>query len=372
MTMDLLRGVACLMILSYHLRFDRPIGLGQAAMEIFFVISGYLISRSLNFTMEKNGLPGIPIFAIRRIRRLMPAMAVFLAGAFCLNLSLSEISGLTFAFASFFSVIGGYNFFQVYYSPKVIGLGGIWSLSLEEQFYLTAVLFMVFFHAMGVRSALRLLGLAIALMLCGICFRLSAYLNWYRPGDNGHLPYLPPLRLWGFGLGACVAYMEAQPIVKSAIRKLNQKILIVLFISGVVIISLLIASVKIYTAATFLFQWAAIPLCAAGLVLISPLLDYHSQSWRPPTSRPFALIYNWSGSVISAIRLVGLASYSIYLWHCLVIAGFVRYNLHQQPYAWPLMASLSLSLGILSWELIEKRFYDFRISGKAPTAVTSQ
>jgi peptidoglycan/LPS O-acetylase OafA/YrhL len=356
--MDLIRGAACLMILLYHLRFDRPVGLGQAAMEIFFVISGYLIARSLSTALERHGLRGVAHFAVRRVRRLMPAMLVFLIGALCLNLTSSALSWPVFGTASFFSIIGGYNFYQVYYSPGVIGLGGIWSLSLEEQFYVAAVLSMLAARSIGLQPATRLGLLAVLLLGCGFYFRLSAYLGSYKPGDNGHLPYLPPLRMWGFGLGVSVAWIETQLKIKATIDRLGQWPIIGLAAVAIGSISALITSVLTYNATTFMFHWAAVPMCAALLVLIAPRLDFHGERWN--RALPASAAVHGFRAVISFLRIVGLASYSVYLWHCLAIAAFVRFDLHREKHAWVSMAALSIGLGLLSWKFVEKRFYDFR------------
>lgn len=301
---------------------------------------------------------GVGRFAVRRVKRLMPAMVVFLVGALCLNLTSPAMSWPVFGLASLYSIIGGYNFYQVYGSPSIIGLGGIWSLSLEEQFYACAVLVMVLARYIGLTANARLGVLALLLMGCGFYFRFSAYIGSYTPGDNGHLPYLPPLRMWGFGLGVGVAWLEVQPRIKTSINRLGQWPTIGLAAVSIGCASALIASVPTYSATTFMFQWAAVPVCAALMVLIAPQLDLHGEGWsRALSSTPATYGIRL---VISSLRIVGLASYSVYLWHCLTIAAFVRFDLHRENHAWAWMATLSIGLGLLSWTLVEKRFYDFR------------
>jgi peptidoglycan/LPS O-acetylase OafA/YrhL len=371
--MDIMRGAACAMILGYHLRFDRPIGLGQAAMEIFFVISGYLITRSLVRDVSNQGLSGIRSFAWRRTRRLLPAMIVFLIGALFLNLTREETSITTLVWASFSTILGGYNFHQVYLKPNIIGFGGIWSLSLEEQFYFTVALFTILARFLGLSPSRQLLIFAATLIVFGICFRIAAHTGWYTPGDNGHLPYLPPLRLWGFGLGALVAFFETRVPVRRAIESLRRPTVMMIFISSTVGITMLIASVSEYNARTFLLQWAGVPALTAILVCLTPRLDEIIQEWN--NLKPLSVKRGFS-ILIGGIRIVGLASYSIYLWHCLVIAGFVRFNIHHNTFASFYMLALSLILGLISWKFVEMRFYEFgdgrRMTFPIRQAVTSR
>jgi len=355
-TIDVIRGAACIMILLYHIYFSRIIGLGQSAMEVFFVISGYLISRSLNKSLNTNGLIGIKRFALRRIMRLQPAILVFTVATILLNLTINEISYTTLAFSSLFTVTGGYNFYQVYHQPKVIGLAGIWSLSLEEQFYLAAILFFITSRALGLRSASRLLTFSATLAICGLYFRIAAYLGHYNPGDDSHISYLPPLRLWAFGLGSFIAFLETQPSICSTNNKISRKALIITLISSIIGIASLIATVTEYTARTFMFQWAAVPILAAVIIWLNPGLDKLGAYFNRSTNN--VLLHGLS-FLITGIKIIGLASYSIYLWHALVIAFFSRYNINNLHFSKLYMTMLSISIGIISWQLIEKRFYNF-------------
>ena len=64
-------------------------------------------------------------------------------------------------------------------------------------------------------------------------------------------------------------------------------------------------------------------------------------------------------SFVGGCRMFGVASYSIYLWHCLVLAGFRQEDMFGTTEMWWLMAGLSVLTGILSWKYIELRFYSF-------------
>ena len=104
--LDLLRGLACGMVLVYHLNSWIPVGLGQAAMELFFVLSGYLIAKSLTKSVERGGWSGVGEFAVRRMRRLMPAMGGFIVGALLLNWWLNPVDPERLSWASVSSLLG--------------------------------------------------------------------------------------------------------------------------------------------------------------------------------------------------------------------------------------------------------------------------
>jgi peptidoglycan/LPS O-acetylase OafA/YrhL len=210
LTLDLMRGLACAMVLVYHLNRWVPKGLGQAAMELFFVLSGYLIAKSLVSSVERHGPRGVGRFTLRRMRRLMPGMVGFLIGALMLNLALTELSGSQFGWASFASLAGWYNFYSVhnFYEIEVIGYGGIWSLSLEEQFYVSSALFVLLLRALSKRPVVWLAVMAVLLLGVGLGFRWAAHAGVYVTESSMELSYLPWLRVWAFGLGVTVAWAE--------------------------------------------------------------------------------------------------------------------------------------------------------------------
>lgn len=343
--LDLYRGIACTMVVVYHLNGGRPIGLGQAAMELFFVLSGYLISRSLVRSVAERGYQGLREFAWRRICRLMPAMVGFLLGALLLNACGSAFSWSQFNVSAVAALTGWYNYLQAWREPVVLGFGGIWSLSLEEQFYLAAV---------GVILVLRLLTreprhwlaiLALGLLVGGAAFRIAAYLGAYQPPTGSYLSYLPPLRMWGFGFGVLLAAVE--PRGESS-RRLRPWAALAVVLGCVAAIWALIASVEEYSPRSFLLQWALIPAIGCVAIGVVPSVDPLLQEQRG------VLAWSWG-----ALRLVGLASYSIYLWHCLVVSAFVHFHLFGSRSAWWAMLGLSFASGLLSWYFIERRFYRF-------------
>ena len=345
------------MIVIYHLppRVSSPLGLGQAAMELFFVLSGYLISLSLVRSVKREGLAGIGTFALRRVRRLLPGMIGFLIGGFLLNVLFKAAGYPEILWASFAAVTGWYNFYQCYGMPVVIGFGGIWSLSLEEQFYLSSVVVVLLCRCFLQKSHQWLFLWAGLLLAAGFFFRLAAFLKMYD-GRSDYLSYLPPLRTWGFGLGVLVAALTDMNRERWA--RVSVRTAAGLVSACVAAMAGLIASVNTAGTATFMFQWAAVPVLGAVVILFGPQVDVLILAvgrWQR-AGPALGSVIQLSGA---SVRCLGKASYSVYLWHCLVIAAFVQLGWSGTDFGWLIMLTLSLICGVLSWRFIEQRFYSF-------------
>lgn len=354
--LDLLRGAACAMVLVYHLNSWVPVGLGQAAMELFFVLSGYLIAKSLVKSVEGGGWTGVKAFAVRRVRRLMPAMVGFVVGAVLLNLWLLDVDLSQLTWASVSSVLGWYNFYWLRVEPAVIGYGGIWSLSLEEQFYVTALLIVLALRRLSANPVVWLGVLAVLLLGWGLGWRIAAYTGVYQPPWVPYISYLPLLRFWGFGLGAAVAWLDrVHPAPESGTAA---GVMVKTFITiGIMI--WLIDSVAYYDANTFMLQWLLVPVGGAALIRWAPGIDRVIQAMIEAAQRWPAGLRRLFLNSLGFCRAFGIASYSIYLWHCLVLAGFRERGMFGTTEMWWLMFWLSVLTGMLSWKYIEQRFYAF-------------
>lgn len=355
--LDCVRGAACCAILVYHLNRSRPAGLGQAAMELFFVLSGYLIAKSLASAVERNGARGVWHFTMKRTRRLLPGMAAFIVGAVVLNLVLHSAAYRHLATASLASMTGWYNFLQCYLNPPVAGFGGVWSLSLEEQFYLSAVILVLLCRLCSKRKLNWLLFVGLSLSVVGFCFRLAAYCNLYQPESTSILAYLPPLRMWGFGLGALTAAIESSPRIRYAFSRWGVYTAIVSMIALV----LVIRTVQDYNARAFMFQWAAVPVFGALLILSAARMDRLLLQVQSRRSLEWVILV-----LVRPLSALGLASYSIYLWHCLIISAFELTGNFGSRRAWWLMASLSVVSGVVAWRYVECRFYSFSSPQQRP------
>jgi peptidoglycan/LPS O-acetylase OafA/YrhL len=163
-SLDGLRGVAILLVISRH-TFLEPIG-GGYGVDLFFVLSGYLITTLLLDERDDTGRIRLGAFYARRARRLLPALAAMLAVFLAVEIAVGRARDAFVEVAA-----GGFytaNIFQAWW-PHVIGRSGIgplWSLAQEEQFYLVAPMLLIAVVAWrGERAMARVLALLIAAVL---------------------------------------------------------------------------------------------------------------------------------------------------------------------------------------------------------------
>jgi peptidoglycan/LPS O-acetylase OafA/YrhL len=312
-----LRAWAIGLVVLYH--FDvGPLRGGFVGVDVFFVISGYLMTDIL----LREGTPSLGRFYARRARRVLPplaAMSVVLLVLGAALLSAMEFETLAVEVAT--SLMGVSNFlfreqsgyFDVASREK--WLLHSWSLSVEMQFYLAFPLL------------LRLIdrGRPWRLITLISVFSLVASLA-VSPVQPATAFFLLPTRAWEFLVGALVRTMPR--------TRVNARRLPVAEYIGLALI--LTSAITFSAEVSWPSGWAAIPVLGAALVL---------SEWNSPTAltaNPFA---QW----------LGTRSYSVYLWHwpVAVALGFVPLPAHL-PTKW-LGIALSLVLGALSYALVERR-----------------
>jgi peptidoglycan/LPS O-acetylase OafA/YrhL len=320
-----LRALAVLPILLFHLDPSWMPG-GFAGVDIFFVISGYLITGQI----LKAGTSRFSFlqFYGRRIRRLFPALAVTVAVTLAVSwrlLSPEDFKAL--AWSSIASLLGVANihfFLSVDYfndSSLLHPLLHVWSLSLEEQFYLVwpALLIVVMLRS---RKAL-ILGVTIAGILS---LAASAYFTRQAPYLTF---YMMPFRIFEFAIGAAVLLAAARPPQWKSM------------FYGLAGAALLIGSMIMFDSRT---PWPAtnalVPCAGTALLLIAG----HHGVWHTALS-------------IQPLRLLGRISYSVYLVHWPLIVLY-RTWIVVPPTTSELLGLLiaSILLGAALYILVE-RFY---------------
>ena len=299
---DGLRAVAIVPVVCFHVGLPGFTG-GFVGVDIFFVISGFLITRLLHQEACRSGTIDILGFYARRVRRLLPALLVVLsatlvAGAIFLTVvgeqqDLNRSAVATTAFASniyFWRTQTGY-----FAGPSdQLPLLHMWTLAVEEQFYIVWPLAMLAAVAVVRRFKLSLDNTLVGLLLAGSVVSLVGCLL-ITPIRPTAAFYLTPFRAWEFGIGGLIALM---PSLSGRFLRIAQ----VLSLAGAAAIA---ASVYYFNSETKFPGIAALlpTLGAAAIIFAAPLPCAVSQAL---SLRPLVTIGRWS--------------YSWYLWHWPMLA----------------------------------------------------
>jgi peptidoglycan/LPS O-acetylase OafA/YrhL len=320
---DGLRACAVVPVVLFHLGSGWLPG-GFLGVDVFFVISGFLITRILLREMEA-GTFSFAAFMTRRILRILPAMLTMIVATlsatwfFVFRPEQASIGRqavaalLSVANVYFWRTTGDYWGLQAEQSPLL----HTWSLSVEEQFYLVAPLCLWMLH----RAAPQRLRPAILAATIG---SLGLFLSSLSVGALTSTFYLLPTRLWELGAGCCLAaFLRSDDRQESSCPPWHG-------LAGLLGLGLIMTA---YVLASSL-NWMT-SLAVAGTVLVLAFGQTGAGHWlltRPP------LIW------------MGKASYSIYLWHWPVL---VFSKLEGRAWSAWLLCLLILLLGALSYHLVE-------------------
>ena len=328
---DGLRAVAVLPVILFHAGIGGFEG-GFVGVDIFFVISGYLITRIILGDISADSF-SIAKFYERRIRRILPAyfvviLATLIAGWFILLPS--EYIGLGKSVVAATAFASNIYFWRTsdYFSPAAeeLPLLHMWSLSIEEQFYVFFPLFVLLTWKLGPRVLLSSI-----LSVLVISFMTAEFLAGWKDIANF---FLAPTRAWELLVGCVIGYIHRNgvTIIPRAISEIGGLL-------GLSMISL--AIILLDTSVPFPSWWAWLPVGGAGLFIAfarAGTLAAQLLSWRP-------------------IVFIGLISYSTYLWHQPVLV-FSRFLLIDEPNTLITvsLAALSIVIGAISWRFVERPF----------------
>jgi peptidoglycan/LPS O-acetylase OafA/YrhL len=334
---DGLRAVAVLSILFFHMGVERFSG-GYVGVDIFFVISGYLIT-SIIVRELSAGEFSIARFYERRVRRILPALTVvvvvtLLTGLVLLNpaqleeLGRSAVATSVFSSNIFFFLGSGY--FDG--SSELKPLLHTWSLAVEEQYYILFPFLLMFI-------AKRYSGkFGVWLISLGV-ISLLACIAWTRI-DAPVAFYLIPFRAWELLIGSVLALKLLPSPAGTRVRN-------ALALLGM---SMMLTSVFVYTPDT-LFPGAAAVLPTIGTAFVI----HAGSGGKTFVNRALS---------VKPMVFVGLISYSLYLWHWPVVAFARQYLINE----WTDLESVViliviLLLSTLSWRFVETPFRNRRLFG---------
>lgn len=327
---DGIRAIAVGLVLLYHA--DLAFHGGFVGVDVFFVISGYLISRILMRDISAETFC-FSRFWVRRIRRLFPALAAMIAASFAVALLLFVPEHLTemsesiiaqpFLYANFlFWNKTGY--FAA--DAESIPLLHTWSLAVEEQFYLCFPAAMIWLLKRGPKSALRR---TIGVSLVSVAW--SVYATERFPAAAF---FLLPSRVWEFSIGVLLAMHHRSPQKVSTPNPLSCEL-----VAGLGI-ALILLPAAMYDKAVSFPGIAAFPPCLGTALLIHIHRHHLSTLGRLLSSKPFVF--------------TGRVSYSLYLWHWPVFV-FAEYILIDR-FTVPVRIATLLAcwpVAWLSWKYVE-------------------
>ncbi|HEY5757135.1 MAG TPA: acyltransferase family protein, partial [Steroidobacter sp.] len=290
---DGLRGVAVLAVLGFH-AFPENVPGGYVGVDVFFVISGFLITSIIARQLTHADF-SFSDFYWRRVRRLFPALILVLAATLALGWllllpnefkQLGKHATAAAAFVANFALWRESGYFDT--AAEFKPLLHLWSLGIEEQFYLVwpAVLVTLWKRRTALLVVLSTLVLA--------SFVLSVSLAQSAPIANF---YWPVSRFWELGAGCLLALSMEQRAATGLERGYSTAVSNILPIAG---LALILASIAAFDTSTPFPGWPALlPVTGSLLILATP-----GDGW-------------FQRHVMGSRYLVwaGLISYALYLWH---------------------------------------------------------
>jgi peptidoglycan/LPS O-acetylase OafA/YrhL len=352
-----LRGIAVLLVVFFHAALlsnsDLKVPGGFIGVDLFFVVSGFLITGLLIRERERTGKVNFAKFYARRVRRILPAAAVVLLITIPLSYTLVTLiqrpdtmtdaatAALSFANVRFAITTDYFN--PINYSPFL----HFWSLGVEEQFYFVwpALLFFAAWKKPRLGAGLALIAVVI------LSFGASVYMTDANPSWAF---YMLPTRAWQLAAGGLLAIgagsMDRLP---SLMRPLISRILAIA--GWLALIALLVDAFVLDSQTTPYPGTAALVPTIAAVLLIASGMEAHG---------PGVILR------LMPIRFIGKISYSLYLWHWpMLILGGLYLNGSAQLLAVPgqavallsggqalALALFSIPVATVSWGLVEEPF----------------
>lgn len=328
---DGLRALAVVPVVLYHAGVPGFSG-GFTGVDVFFVISGFLITKMIADDLGR-GRFSLSDFYARRVRRIVPALAAMLTAVTLFALATftpQELQryGYALASAAFFSANIYFwrteNYFVA--EPEPSPLLHTWSLAVEEQFYIFWPLGLMLVFALGLRRflpALAILGLIAAFVAALVLVRMSPQFAFY----------MLPARAWELLLGAALAVAAVPAFKAQWLREAAAALGVAAIVAAVVILDNRTETPGL---------WLLLPCLGTALVI-------HAGSGGT----------SFAGRALGFAPLVwiGLISYSLYLWHwpMLVLPQLVlARDLGALEIAFAI--GLSVLAAALSWRFVEQPF----------------
>jgi peptidoglycan/LPS O-acetylase OafA/YrhL len=330
---DGLRAIAILPVIWLHSGLPYLTG-GFLGVDVFFVISGFLITSILLKEFDASNFSLVKFYE-RRARRILPALLVVIivtsiivplvsgSPKFIGDYGASVLSTIFFGSNIYFWQTSGYFGSASELSPML----HTWSLAVEEQYYIFFPLLMMVIFSFGKKVIISTL-----ILIAIVSLLISEWGAINSPIGNF---YLLPSRAWELMAGALSATMYLNHYLVKIRTKFSS------YLSGIGILFILISYFLFTPSTLHPTSLTILPVLGTVLVLL------------------FSQQGNFVGKVLSIkfLSMVGLISYSLYLWHQPVLALMKKsYSIHLEPTQILISIILTFSLSYLSWKYVENPF----------------
>jgi peptidoglycan/LPS O-acetylase OafA/YrhL len=342
---DGLRALAVAAVFIYHLDAWFLPG-GFTGVDIFFVISGFVVALSVDGMPIDNFPTYLSQFYKRRILRIMPALLTYVI----VMVTFSALFIPAIPYTKFIEPTGISSIFGLSNIVIYLKQGGYfdaatefntfthtWSLGVEEQYYMLFPLISYFILIRGVRDQRYTSAVAILALLIAGSFSACVYYSESKPSFAFYMIFT---RFWELGLGFS-GYLIAKSSVTTRLQSHLNFPAISEAVSALAFI-LLIAGLFLSDAGQFPYPWAILPCLATTVLLVTLYL--------PVSGRVGALLS------LKPVVYVGRISYSLYLWHWGVITAMRWTTGLGTPSLKIVAVCISLALAVASYTFIEGAF----------------
>tara|TARA_Y100000389_G_scaffold83702_1_gene80291 strand:+ start:115 stop:2037 length:1923 start_codon:yes stop_codon:yes gene_type:complete len=333
---DGLRAISILPVIFFHFGYPAFSG-GYIGVDIFFVISGYLIT---TFIIKENDRKNFSLikFYERRARRILPLLLIVLLITTSISYFLFTPTYLDFYYKSVLAALFFYSNFFFWNKSGYFETGSdinpifhTWSLSIEEQYYLIFPLVFLFFIKIFGKKIITLLS---ATILIGAC--LSHYLSMFHPSANF---YLLPFRIFQISIGVLTAILLNY--YKFSKFNIFTKNIFSLFGLFLIIISIFLFNEDTLSPSLF----SLIPLVGCSLVIL----------FTNERTYIFKILTN------KILVFVGLLSYGLYLWHIPILTFYkINYSIND-IFDYIIILLLTFLITLITWKYVEKPFRNFEL-----------
>jgi peptidoglycan/LPS O-acetylase OafA/YrhL len=344
-----LRSVAVLLVVGSHL-IVWPEG-GFIGVDVFFVISGYLITGILTRQLDSVGTISFVDFYRRRLLRILPAATVVLVVTAAVSwLVFFPVRALATTWDAIFAAVFVENWNLISQGTQYFASTSVpspfqhfWSLSVEEQFYLLwpwlLILAASLFRTPVARRRALIIGLAAG---AAASFALACVESELRP-SVGY--FSTATRAWELGIGALVALLP-----KAVSASLGHRAHAAIWSTG--LLAVLVSAFAFTESTAFPGPWAIVPVWGTAAILFAD----RAGRWQYVLTNPVA-------------RYFGKISYSLYLWHWPVIAFLLIFAPHLEPWQAAIAFAVAVGLSVLSYHYVETPFRHWRIGAAAARRV---